>query len=508
MDRLTSIRRGASPWVFGAQGESGFRREIARFFVSSTRVLPGFVFCFSALMELAVAEDCLSIHNVAWNFDRDVMFPKVCPVRNNIRINKGGVAVKPKAVLAYCREKGIKAVDLRFPDIGGNWKHITFPVSALTEGVFDSGFGQELTLRGISHESREQMVLIPISNANYLDPLIEQPTLVILASIQDAMTREESWLDSRAVASRALEYLKSTGIADDVEVRACQPFLIHHVPRGERSERGGGESEPVPSSQRFLSCGPSDADFGFRCELTTLAAEAGVGIERHYRGQRASSEVVLAPSNLIETCDNLMMIRYMIDQLAAAEEVSLVPTALACSTQWGLIRNSETIFSGSYQQGVSDIGWYAIGGVLKHATALAALALATHQFSPTMEYRWLRMVSSSDPDAICNVIFGSHNPRSRAIEFRGTPSISNPYIHLAAVMMAMIDGIQNKYPGTVSVDAGSGRDGLSVAGGEGGIPDPRRLSQSLIEDRDFLLYGDVFSEGLLDLLTEFLSLDR
>ena len=429
-------------------------------------------------------------------------------IRNNIRNNKGGVAVKPKAVLAYCREKGIKAVDLRFPDIGGNWKHITFPVSALTEGVFESGFGQELTLRGVSHEFREQMVLIPISNANYLDPLIEHPTLVILASVQDAMTREESWLDSRAVAARALEYLKSTGIADDVEVRACHPFLIQHGPRVEGSEREGGESVPVPSSQRFLSCGPSDADFGFRCKLTMLAAEAGVGIERHYRGQRASSEVVLAPSNLLETCDNLMMIRYMIDQLATVERVSLIPAALACSTQWGLTRNSEMVFSGSSQQGVSDVGWYAIGGILKHATTLAALALATQQFSPTVEYRWLRMVSPRDPDAICNVIFGSHNPRSRAIEFRGTPSQFNPYIHLAAVMMAMLDGIQNKYPGMVSGEVGSGRDALSVAGGEGGIPDPRRLSQSLIEDRDFLLYGDVFSEGLLDLLTEFLALDH
>jgi glutamine synthetase len=203
-----------------------------------------------------------------------------------------------------------------------------------------------------------------------------------------------------------------------------------------------------------------------------------------------------------------MMIRYMIDQLATVERVSLIPAALACSTQWGLTRNSEMVFSGSSQQGVSDVGWYAIGGILKHATTLAALALATQQFSPTVEYRWLRMVSPRDPDAICNVIFGSHNPRSRAIEFRGTPSQFNPYIHLAAVMMAMLDGIQNKYPGMVSSEVGSGRDALSVAGGEGGIPDPRRLSQSLIEDRDFLLYGDVFSEGLLDLLTEFLALDH
>lgn len=415
--------------------------------------------------------------------------------------------MKPKAVLAYCREKGIKAVDLRFPDVGGNWKHITFPVSALTEGVFDSGFGQELTLRGVSHETREQMVLIPISNANYLDPLIEQPTLVILASVQDAMTREESWLDSRAVASRALEYLKSTGIADDVEVRACQPLMIHHGPSVEGFERVGSDSVRIPSSQRFLSCGPSDADFGFRCKLTTLAAEAGVGIERHYRGQHASSEVVLSPSNLLETCDNLMMIRYMSEQLAAVEGVSLMTTTLACSTQWGLIRNSETIFSGASQQGVSDIGWYAIGGVLKHASTLAALALVTHQFTPAMEYRWLRLVSPSDPEAICNVIFGSHNPRSRAIEFRGTPSQSNPYIHLAAVMMAMIDGIQNKYSGAVSSETGLGREALGIVGVDGGIPDPKRLSQSLIEDRDFLLYGDVFSEGLLDLLTEFLRAD-
>jgi glutamine synthetase len=408
--------------------------------------------------------------------------------------------VKPKAVLAYCREKGIRFVDLRFPDVAGNWKHVTFPVSALTESAFESGFGQELVLRGLEHESREQMVLIPIAEANYLDPLVEQPTLVILASIHDALTREPSWLDSRAVAFRAAQYLQATGIADSVQLRACQPFTLlppHH-----------GELESsVPASQRFLGCGSFDPDFPFRCQLAGSASEAGVGIERHYRPQHASSEIVLSPAGLVEMCDDLLMIRYMIEQMAVQQRAPLVHVNLSCTTQWMLSRAGDAIFNGTSQQGLSDLGWHAMGGILKHATTLAAITLASPAIACDTEYPWLRRISSGDPHALCNILLGYHDPRQRTIEFRGAPSTGNPYLQMASILMAMLDGIQNKTaPETHSRDLGDVQEAkLAIANNDSGVIDFEFLYQTLLADREFLLLGNVFSEDLLDLLALYLQ---
>lgn len=418
--------------------------------------------------------------------------------------NQGSYNVKPKAVLAYCREKGIRAVDLRFPDVGGRWKHVTFPVRALTENAFESGFGQELTLRGLPGETREQMVLIPLSHANYLDPLLEQPTLVILAAVQDALTREESWLDSRAVTLRAAEYVRATGIADEVVVRVCQPFALMH-------EQAHELESARPASQRFLSCGPTDLDFGFRCTLSTSAAEAGVNIERHYRGDHSSSEVVLGAVSLMACCDDLMMLRYMIDQLADKHRLRLATAPLSTSTQWVFNRGGEGLFSAvshaGAPQGLSDFGWHAIGGLLHHAPALAAIALAAPRFNIDDAYRWRRSVSTTEPDAVCNVIFGSHNPRSRAIEYRGSPAHANPYLHFAAVLMAMIDGIQNKIHASAllsSNESGATHGGEWIASPNGSRPDVDLLCESLAEDRDFLLAGNVFNEELLELLNSYL----
>jgi glutamine synthetase len=416
-----------------------------------------------------------------------------CGLRAALSSTKAN-ALKPKAVLAYCREKGIRAVDLRFPDLGGRWKHVTFPVSALTEGAFESGFGQELMLRGVEGEVREQMVLLPLSDANYLDPLLEQPTLVILASVHDALTRIESWMDSRAIAMRATEYLRATGIADEAFVRSIQPWTLVHAPVANR-ERG-----IEPASRRFLSCGPDDLDFAFRCRLSSSAAEAGVNIERHYRGEHASSEVVLGSLPLLECCDDLMMVRAMMDQMAVQHPIELTTAGLFTSTQWTLQKSGEGIFGSgmhtSSPNGVSELGWHAVGGILQHASALAAIAIACsvqrEDASASGTYPWRLAVADAHAWSLCNIIYGANPPRSRAIEFRGAPARSNPYLVQSAILMAMIDGIQNKTPMT-GLDGGR----EIVAWNEGQI-DGLPLVQALSDDRDFLLAGSVFSEPLLD----------
>lgn len=407
--------------------------------------------------------------------------------------------MKPKAVLAYCREKGIRAIDLRFVDLGGDWKHVTIPVGSLTENAFESGFGQDVTLRGVAGEWRQQVVLVPIAEAHFVDPMLEQPTLVILSGIVDSQSREESWLDSRAVAARSVQYLQSTGIADSVQARLFQPFSLQKT-------RAENFDDSVPASRLFLACNGHDEDFPFRCKLASLAAEAGIIIDRHYRSDQSTSEIVLGPSGLPDLCDDLMMIRYLIDQVSVEQGRRRIDSEAVTATQWMLMRSGESILSGGAQLGLSEIGWYAIGGIFEHAATLAAVALATPGRSCDTEYRWSRSLHPGDPNPLCNVIFGYQDPRHRALEVRSPTVDGNPYLQSAAVLMAMLDGIQNK----CAVPHGlRGREEDAATSQpvqeETSVWTMQDLRNSLAEDCDFLMVGDVFSESLLQTLTRYLE---
>jgi glutamine synthetase len=408
--------------------------------------------------------------------------------------------VKPKAVLAYCREKDIRAIDLRFVDLGGNWKHISMPASALTENAFELGFAQEAMLRGVTNENREQLVLVPISEAHFVDPVVDQATLVLLAGILDPFSGEDSWLDSRSVAARSIQYLQSTGIADAVLLRTAQPFSLQSI-------HAEDSRESFPTSRMHLACGTLDEDYSFRCNLASVAMEAGVVIDRHYRAEHSTSEIVLGSSSLLDLCDDLMMVRYLIDQLALRTDRRRIATDARMPTQWMLSRGGELILSGASQLGLSEVGWYAIGGILEHAATLAAVALATPDRVYDTEYRWSKSIQSDASDSLCHVIFGHHDPRQRAIEYRGLPSGGNPYLQMAAILMAMIDGIQNKY--SVSQQFRQREESTSQhdspSDGESNLWNVSQLRQSLLEDSDFLLVGDVFSESLLETLTRFLE---
>jgi glutamine synthetase len=408
--------------------------------------------------------------------------------------------VKPKAVLAYCREKGIRAIDLRFVDLGGGWKHVTIPVSSLTENAFELGFGQDVTLLGLAVEVRQQVVLLPIAEAHFVDPMLEQPTLVILSGIVDAVSREESWLDSRGVASRSVQYLQSTGIADTVQARMYQPFSL---------QRSSAENfdDSVPSSRLYLACDAHDEDFAFRCNLASLATEAGIIIDRHYRSEKSTSEIVLGTSCIPDLCDDVMMVRYLIDRLAIRLGRRRIETEATAATRWMLLRGGESILNGSSQMGLSELGWYALGGILEHAATLAAVAIATPDRPCDAEYRWSKSIPSRGADDLANIISGSHDPRQREIEVRSLASDGNPYLQSAAILMAMVDGIQNKY--AVSHTLRPREEEMTLENGryngESGVWSMQDLRKALVEDSDFLLLGDVFTESLLQTLTRYLE---
>lgn len=397
--------------------------------------------------------------------------------------------MKPKAVLAYCREKGIRSVDLRFVDLVGHWRHITFPVSVLSEASFEEGYGHLIVLDP-SDTKPTYGVLVPQSEANYLDPMTTRPTLVLIASIQDVVTREGNALDSRQLAIRAVRYLESSALGDSHSVRPRFPFRL----------RSHLKSEDPTVIDSYLGCGPNDLDFNDRCLIADAALEAGVHIERHYCGMNSSSEMVLKPSSLVECCDDIMMLRYLAEQHATNHGASIGWHRLWMSSQWSILRQSDSILVGTSQRGLSDAGVYAIGGILKHADAIAAITAST---SILESFPWQRACSEHVSESICRVSIASHHPRARSLEYCGIPANCNPYLVNSAVLMAMMDGLQNKISPAPGLDVhpnAQSIQSMQIGLNDRGDLDLEMLRQRLEEDRDFLCRGEVFSDELLDLL--------
>ena len=404
--------------------------------------------------------------------------------------------MKPKAVLAYCREKGIKAFDLRFVDVLGCLRHISFPISALTEASFEEGFGHEIVLDESSDESPSHAILVPQGGANYLDPFTPQPTLVLMANVQDAIMREESPLDSRYVAMKAMRYLESSTIGDGVAVKASSQFRIV---RPEHSELLA-ETQPIVST--LLACGAADRDFRMRCEVAETATEAGLHIERHFSGIHSSSELVLKPTPLVECCDDLFMLRYLLGQNAWNHQETISTKDLWLPSQWSITRQGESIFVGSSYRGLSEVGVHAMGGIVKHADVITAVAIANDESIQNVP--WLKLCSCNAVESICRVAIVSNNPRDRAIEFRGAPAGCNAYLVYSAVLMAMIDGIQNKTaPGAAlekQIDGTSDSIAYTIGMDVSGNPGRRPLMEKLMADGDFLSRGEVFTDELIDSL--------
>jgi glutamine synthetase len=391
-----------------------------------------------------------------------------------------GRSVKPKAVLAYCREKGIRSFDLRYTDLLGGWRQVTLPIANLSEGSFEEGLGQEAVLDPFA-SYHPYSILVPQSQAHYLDPFTQQPALVLVAAIQDILQREDSPFDSRFVAAQSLRYLQSTAIADEVRVRISVQF----------SPASSQDAEGITPDRN------TDSQFLIRSRVADHSAEAGVSVDRHFLNSKRISEFALQPKSILEACDDAAMLRYVIEQTGALSNQPLELGLHWASSQWSLLRDRQSIFSGGVYQGISDIGRHALGGILQHSAALSCIYWLSEagrsEHSPS-SIPFSHESELQSPDAFCKPSFDATSPRESVLELHAVPASGNYYLSCAATIMAMIDGIQNKtpLPSREQVDAGSV---IPVVQNRW---DRQKAAEALDADSDFLTQGDVFSEDLID----------
>ncbi|MFM8283485.1 MAG: type I glutamate--ammonia ligase [Planctomycetaceae bacterium] len=440
--------------------------------------------------------------------------------------------MKPREVLALCREKEVKAVDLRFADFLGAWQHLTIPVGKLEEDVFEDGLGFDgSSIRGWQAIHESDMLLVPVPESAVVDPFAALPTLALICSIQDPITREDYSRDPRHVARKATNYLRSTGIADTCFIGPEAEFFVfddvrfdqnahegyYHVDSAEGEWRRGRDERPnlggkLRHKQGYFPCPPADGLMDLRNEMMQTMIQCGIDVEaqHHEVATGGQCEIDMRYQDLVRMADQVCHYKYVVRNVARrhGKTATFMPKPLhgdngsGMHTHLSLWRDGQPLFAGTGYAGLSDTGLYAIGGILRHAPALLALTNPTtnsyKRLVPGFEAPVNLAYSQRNRSAACRIPMVSANPRTKRVEFRCPDAMANPYFAFAAILMAAIDGIQNKFHPGDPLDTDLYE--LSPAQRACVPQAPRALDEALDaleRDHDFLLRGDVFTDDVI-----------
>ncbi len=439
----------------------------------------------------------------------------------------------PKEVINFVKEKKAKIVDFKFTDLIGTWQHFSIPVAEMNESLFEDGIGFDgSSIRGWKTIHESDMLVQPDPTTAKLDPFCEGPTISITCNIVDPITRLPYDRDPRAVAKKAEEYLKSTGLADTAFFAAEAEFFIFDHVRYEhnefssfyevdsveaewntgRHENSQNLGHKIRHKAGYFPCAPSDQHQNIRTEMSLELENLGFPVECHHHevGTAGQAEIDLRYDSLRNMADKMMWFKYVIKNVARrhGKTVTFMPKPIygdngsGMHTHVSLWKAGKPLFAGDQYAGISEMGLYFLGGILKHASALVAFTNPTtnsyKRLVPGYEAPIKLAYSSRNRSAALRIPMYSSSPKAKRIEFRTPDPSCNTYLAFAAILLAGLDGIQNK------IDPGKPLDkniyGLSPQE-LSNIPSiPASLDESLEalkKDREFLLVGDVFTEDLV-----------
>ena len=438
----------------------------------------------------------------------------------------------PREVLAMCREKEIKAVDLRFTDFLGIWQHFTVPVGKLDEEIFEDGFGFDgSSIRGWQSINESDMLIVPQPETSFVDPFSAIPTLAMIGNVQDPITREDYSRDPRNVARKAVNYLKSTRIADTCFIGPEAEFFVfddvrfeqnahegfYHVDSVEAEWNRGADEIPnlghkLRHKEGYFPCPPSDQLMDLRTEmmLTMIACGIDVEAQHHEVATAGQCEIDMRFSDLVKMGDQMCLYKYIVKNVAAraGRSVTFMPKPIfgdngsGMHTHLSLWLDGQPLFAGTGYAGLSAMGMHAIGGILAHAPAILAFSNPTtnsyKRLVPGYEAPVNLAYSQRNRSAACRIPMYSANPKTKRVEFRCPDPSCNPYFTFSALLMAAIDGIQNKIDPGEPLD----RDIYDMPPEE--LVDVPKAPASLEEavaaleaDHEFLLRGDVFTTDVI-----------
>ncbi len=440
----------------------------------------------------------------------------------------------PQEVLSLIEQEGVQYVDLRFSDPFGQWQHMTIPAEEISADTFEEGIGFDgSSIRGWQSINESDMLAKPDPNTAFIDPFVEPKTLVMICDIYDPVTGERYGRDTRYVAQKAEQYLKQTGIGDTAYFGPEAEFYIFDsVEFGNDanyafwrvdSEEGWWNREvtssgyKIPYKRGYFPVAPLDKTQDIRNEMVSTLRQLGITVEVHHHevGTAGQAEIDIRFDSLVSQADKLFVYKYVVRNVAAKHGkfatfmAKVLPNdnGSGMHTHFSIWKGDEPLFAGSGYAGLSEMALYAIGGILKHARAIVAFTNPTinsyHRLVPGFEAPVRLAYSARNRSAAIRIPMYSQSPKAKRIEVRFPDATSNPYLAFSALLMAAIDGIENK------IDPGEpfDKDIYSLPPEElEGIPQlPGSLEEALSElekDYEFLLKGGVFTEEFIQLWIE------
>jgi glutamine synthetase len=439
--------------------------------------------------------------------------------------------MNPKNVLKFAEDNKAEFVDIRFTDLVGAWHHITIPIDELTEEGFEAGYGFDASsLRGWAAINESDMLLVPDATRYWIDPFMRQTTLCLIADVVDPITRQSYWLDPRAVAKRAESYLKFTGIADTAYFGPEAEFFIFDEVRFHNENNscgftvdskegvwntgatGGNSGYHIRHKEGYVPLPPLDTIHDIRSEIATLLVQAGLSVEFHHHevATAGQCEIDFRYSNLLNTADNLMIFKYTVKNVALkyGKTATFMPKPLYGDNGNGmhchqsLWKGEKPLFAGDGYAGISETALHYIGGILKHAPAIVAFAAPTtnsyKRLVPGFEAPVNLAYSQRNRSAAVRIPVYSPSPKAKRLEVRFPDPSCNPYLAFSAMLMAGLDGIQNRIDPGQPLD----KDIYDLPPEElAEVPSvPGSLEEALeaLEaDHSFLLKGEVFTESFI-----------
>jgi glutamine synthetase len=438
----------------------------------------------------------------------------------------------PQEALEFAKKNDARQVDLRFTDLPGLTQHISYPITQLEEGSFEDGFGIDgSSIRGWAAINESDMLLIPDPSTTFMDPFAETRTLVMLGDIIDPITRQHYDRDPRWIAKKAELYLKNSGVADTAFFGAEAEFFIfdnirfdtnqhssfYFIDAEEGRWNSGRENNNLGYRPRYkegyFPVPPTDHYQDLRSEMVATMIECGLTIECHHHevATGGQCEIDQKFDTLVKSADNMTLYKYVVRNVAYqyGKSVTFMPKPLfgdngsGMHTHQSLWANGKPLFAGDNYAGLSQTALWYIGGLLRHARALSAIIAPTtnsyKRLVPGYEAPVNLAYSRRNRSAAVRIPMYSNSPKAKRVEFRPPDASSNPYLAFAAMMMAGLDGVLNKFDPGEPLD----KDIYDLSPEEmKKVPSmPASLDEALEcleEDHTFLTKGDVFSEELIE----------
>jgi glutamine synthetase len=436
-------------------------------------------------------------------------------------------------VLSFVKSKKIEFVDLKFMDFPGQWQHFTVPVSQLDADSFEDGFGFDgSSIRGWKAINESDMLIIPDPNTMFVDTFIAAPTISLICDVYEPATKEKYSRCPRNIAQKAEAYLNSTGLADTVYFGPEAEFFVFDDVRFDSKPNGcfyvvdsvegrwntGKDEGPNLGykpryKEGYFPVPPTDALTDLRNEMVQNLINAGIPVEaqHHEVASGGQCEIDLRFQPLVKAADQLLLFKYIVKNTGKknGKSVTYMPKPVLGDNGSGmhvhtsLWKKGKPLFAGSGYAGLSEMGLYFIGGILKHAASIIAFTNPTtnsfKRLVPGFEAPVNLAYSQRNRSASVRIPMYSSSPKAKRIEFRCPDASGNPYLGFSAMLMAGLDGVINRIDPGEPLD----KDIYDLSPEElADVPStPGSLNEAIAAleaDHEFLMKGDVFTEDVIE----------